>query len=246
MRQWAALFMKDFKLSRTVFFIGLVMNVLVVMLTLYLGRATDNSLLMFVPLAIFVGIHAIYVPIVVFISLKTESGHLSLWLNNPQPAVKLLLSKMANGLMMIVISLSTLYALSILLIAPKSGMMESNWTDIRRVGLFIFPHMIWISILLSAWVMVLWALYQWFRFKIGRWSRAAVAGAAILSAGADALLKSSEPYRFVTDWGGMAYKFPAILSDPVQTYAGEYVLDFVIFVGLFILAAWLVDHKVEG
>ncbi|GIO04156.1 hypothetical protein J31TS6_01840 [Brevibacillus reuszeri] len=246
MKQWSALFIKDFKLTRTVFFIGLVMNVLIAMLTLYMGRVADDSLLMFVPLAIAVAIHVIYVPIIVFISLKSEGNHLYLWLNNPQPAFTLLLSKIANGLMMIVISLALLYALSGLLIEPKFSLIELYWTDTWRVGLFIFPHIIWISIKLSVLVMTLWALYQYLKLKFGRWNWAVVVGAILLFGGIDAWFKSSKLYQLVTEWGGITYKFPTILSDPIQTYVGEYVYDFMIIVGFFIVTAWLVDNKVEG
>lgn len=246
MRQWSALFIKDFKLTRTVFLIGLVMNVLIAMLTLYMGRVADDSLLVFVPLAIAVAIHVVYVPLIVFISLKSEGNHLHLWLNNPQPAFKLLLSKIANGLMMIVISLALLYALSRLLIEPEFSLIESYWTDTWRVGWFIFPHIIWISIEVSVWIIALWVIYQHLKLKIGRWSWAVVAGAAVLSEGLNALFKTSDLYQLVTEWGGMTYKFPTILPNPIQTYAGGYIYDLIIIIGLFILTAWLVDNKVEG
>ncbi|MFC5452242.1 hypothetical protein [Paenibacillus aestuarii] len=245
MQQWTALFIKDFKLTRSLFFIGIVMNVLIAILALYMERETDDPLLMFVPLAIAVAIHVIYVPLIVFVGLKSE-GNLHLWLNNPQPASKLLLSKIINGLMMILISLAMLYVLSRLLIIPKFSLIEPYWTDTWKLGWFILPHVIGISIELSVWVMVLWALYQYLKLKIGRWSWAAVAGAAILSAWLNALIKSSTLYRYVMDWGGITYKFPTILSDPIQTYSGGYVYDLMIIVGLFILTAWLVDNKVEG
>lgn len=245
MRQWSALFIKDFKLTRSVFFIGIVMNVLLAMLALYMERETDNSLLMFVPLAIAAAIHVIYAPLIVFVGLKSE-GSLHLWLSNPQPAIKLLLSKVANCLLMVVISLVSLYGFSRLLIVPKFSLIEPYWTDTWKLGWFILPHVIWISIELSVWVMVLWALYQYLKLKIGRWSWATVAGAAILSAWLNALIKSSTLYRHVMDWGGITYKFPTILSDPIQTYAGGYVYDLMIIVGLFIITAWLVDNKVEG
>ncbi len=222
------------------------MNVLIAMLTLYMGRVADDSLLMFVPLAIAVAIHVVYVPLIVFIDLKSEGNHLHLWLNNPQPAYKLLLSKIANGLMMMVISLTMLYALSRLLIEPNFSLIEPYWTDTWRMGWFIFPHMIWISIELCTWVMVLWAIYQYLKLKIGRWSWAVVAGAAVLSEGLNALFKTSDPYRYVTEWGGITYQFPTILSEPIQTFAGGYIYDFIIIIGLFILTAWLVDNKVEG
>lgn len=246
MKQWSALFIKDFRLTRTVFFIGLVMNVLIALLTLYMGRVADDSLLMFVPVAIAVAIHVIYVPLIVFISLKSEGNYLSLWLTNPQPAFTLLMSKIANGLMMIVISLALLYALSGLLIAPKFNLIELYWTDIWRVGLFIFPHIIWISMELSVVVMILWASYQYLKLKIGRWSWAVVVGTTLLFGELDALFKTSKLYRLVSEWGGITYKFPTILSEPIQTYVGEYIFDFMIIVGLFIVTAWLVDNKVEG
>lgn len=243
MRQWSAMFIKDFKLTRTMFFIGLIINVLIAMLTLYMERA--DTLLMFVPLAIAAAIHVIYVPLIVFVGLTLE-GNLHLWLKNPQSAIKLLLSKIINGLVMAVISLALLYVFTRLLIIPKFSLIEPYWKDAWRMGWFIFPHVIWISIELSVWVMALWALYQYFKLKFGRWSWAAVAGAAVLSEAINALIKSSAPYRHVMDWGRITYKFPAILSTPIQTYAGGYVYDLIIIVGLFILTAWLVDNKVEG
>ena len=246
MRQWSALFMKDFKLTRIVLVIGLVINVLIGMLTLYMERAAGDSLIMFVPLALAVVIHAAYVPIVVFVGLKSEGDQLPLWLHNPQSAYKLLSSKIANGFVMIVISLSTLYAMSRLLAEPKLSLIKPYWTDTWRAGWFVFPHLVWISIELGLWVIVLWALYRYLRLRIGRWSRAAVAGAAILSVAIDSLAKASAPYRLVAEWGGIAYTFPTLSSRSVQTYAGGYVYDFIIIVGLFMLAAWLVDNKVEG
>ncbi|MFC5529524.1 hypothetical protein [Cohnella yongneupensis] len=246
MRQWSALFIKDFKLTRSVFFIGLVMNVLIAMLTIFMGRVANDSLLVFVPLAIAVAIHAAYIPLIVIIGLKSEGNHLHLWLNNPQPAFKLLLSKIAIGLMTMVISLAFLYALSRLLIESKFSLIEPYWTDTWKMGWFVFPHIIWISIELGTWVMVLWAIYQYLKLKIGRWSWAVVAGAAVFSEGLNSLFKTSELYRLVAEWGGITYKFPAILSEPIQTYAGGYIYDFIIIIGLFILTAWLVDNKVEG
>ncbi|MBO7744405.1 hypothetical protein I8J29_09380 [Paenibacillus sp. MWE-103] len=243
MWQWSALFMKDFKLTRTVFFIGLVLNAWVAILTLYMEKA--DSLLMFVPLAIAIAVHVIYVPLMVFIGLKAE-GNLHLWLSNPQPAFKLLMSKVSNGLAMVVISFASLYAFTELLTVHKLSWIESYWTDIWRMGWFIIPHVIWLSIELSVWVMALWAIYQSLKQRIGRWSWAAVVGAAILSGGGNALFKSSALYRHVADWGGRTYHFPALLSEPIHTYAGGYVYDMIITVGLFILTAWIVDNKVEG
>ncbi|RUT33627.1 hypothetical protein EJP77_08285 [Paenibacillus zeisoli] len=246
MRQWSALFMKDFKLTRVVFFMGLVMNGLVALLTLTLEGAANDSLLLFVPFAIAAGIHVAYVPGMVLISLKSEGSYMSVWLHNPQAAFKLLLSKMVNGLIMLVVSLAWLYALARLVITPRLSLIEPSWTDAWSVGWFIFPHIIWISAGLSVLVMFLWALHQYLKLRIGRWSWAVIAGILILSGWIYALLTTSKLYGFVTEWGGMTYKFGVILPDTLQTYTGGYVFDFIMIVGLFILTAWLVDNKVEG
>lgn len=246
MRQWPALFIKDFKLTRAAFLIGLVMNVLIVILTFYIERVTQDSLLVFIPLAIAAAAHVVYIPMIVLISLKSEGNHLSLWLNNPQPAANLLLSKLANGLLMIVISLVLLFGLSGLLIIPEFSLIEPYWADTWRLGLFIFPHIIWISLALCTGAMALWALYQYLKLRIGRFSLAVVAGTAILMGGLHALLKASKPYQFFTEWGVIPYAFPSIFSEPLPTYTGEYIYDLILIVGFFILTAWLVDNKVEG
>jgi len=245
MRAWIALLKKDFKLTRTVFFVGLVINLLIAMLTRYLGMIAGNTLFMFIPLVIAVVIHVLYVPIIVFISLKTESNQLHLWLHNPGPASKLLISKIVNGLVMIVISLLMLYVMSGLLIIPKFSLIEAYWTDTWMSGLLIFPHIILISIVISVWVMMLWALYQFLKYKIGRWSWLVVIGAVIISGWIDTLFETTKLYRLVTKWGGITYNFPSFSIQPIQTYAGEYLYTFIFIIGLFFLTAWIIDNKVE-
>lgn len=245
MRAWVALFKKDFKLTRTVFFVGLVINVLIVMLTLFMGMKADHTLLIFLPLVVAVILHILYVPIIVFISLKTEANQLHLWLHNPGPASTLLISKLVNGLMMLVISLLMLYVMSGLLIIPKFNLIEAYWTDSWKSGLFIFPHIIVISIIIGVWVLFLWALYQSLKFTIGRWSWLVVIGAVIILTWITALFESTKLYSLVTKWGSITYDFPSFSIQPIQTYAGEYLYTFIFIIGLFFLSAWLVDNKVE-
>jgi hypothetical protein len=245
MRAWVALLKKDFKLTRTVFFVGLVINLLMVMLTMYVGMIAGHTLLMFIPLVVAAVLHVLYVPIIVFISLKIETNQLHLWLQNPQSASRLLISKIVNGLMMIVISLLMLYVMSGLLIIPKFNLIEAYWTDTWISGLLIFPHIIMISILISVWVLFLWTLFQFLKFTVGRWSWLVLIGAVIIPGWATALFESTNLYRLVTKWGSITYNFPSFSIDPIQTYAGEYVYNFIIIIGLFFLAAWIIDNKVE-
>jgi len=245
MRAWVALLKKDFKLTRTVFFVGLVINLLIVLLTFYMGKQADHTLLIFLPLVVAVVLHVLYVPIMVFISLRTEANQLHLWLHNPGPASTLLISKILNGLMMLVISLVMLYVMSGLLIIPKFNLIEAYWTDTWISGLFIFLHIIIISIIIGVWVLFLWALYQSLKFAIGRWSWLVVIGAVIIPYWIDVLLESTKLYSLLTKWGSMTYHFPSFSIQPIQTYAGEYLYTFIIIIGLFFLSAWIVDNKVE-
>ena len=101
MATWAALFKKDFRLTRTVFFVGLVINLLILLLAVVRG---DNLYPIYTLVSCIV-FHVFYLPIMLFISLKTEAGQLHLWLHNPQSAATLLLSKILNGIVMTVVSL---------------------------------------------------------------------------------------------------------------------------------------------
>jgi hypothetical protein len=248
MRAWAALFKKDFKLIRTVFFVGLVINLLVAMLTIYLGMKAENALLTFIPLVAAVVFHVFYVPINVFISLKTEDKQLHLWLHNPQPASTLLISKLVNGLVMIIISLLMLSVMSgLLMMIPKFSLMEADWTDTWASGLLILPHIILISIMIGVLVMFLWALYHFLKYKIGRWSLLVVIGTVIVSGWIVALFESTELYMLLTQWGSMEihFNFSTFSLDPIQVYRGEYFYNFILMIGLFFLSAWIIDNKVE-
>ena len=243
MSTWVALLRKDFRLTRTVFFVGLVMNVLMVMLSIYVGMKA-NSLFMFIPIVVAIGFHILYVPIMVFMSLRAEAHELHLWLHNPQPASSLLSSKIVNGLIMIVISLLTLYVVSGLLIIFNFNLIEAYWADAWMSGLLIFLHIIMVSIMMGVWVMFLWTLYQSLKSRIGRWSWLVVIGVVIGSGWIFAYFESTSLYRVVTNWGGIVYHFPSFSLD-IQTYTGEYMYNFIIIIGLFLLSAWIIDNKVE-
>lgn len=245
MRAWIALLKKDFKLTRTVFFVGLVINLLIVMLTMYVGMIADDTLFMFTPLVVAVVIHVLYVPVIVFIGLRTEGNQLHVWLHNPQPAAALIISKIVNGLIMIVISLVMMYVMSGLLIISKFNLIEAYWTDTWKSGLFIFPHIIMISMMMSVWVIFLWALFQFLKYTIGRWSWLAVIGAVIITSWATALFESTSLYRLVTRWGSVTYNFPSFSIEPIQANAGEYIYNFIFIIGLFFLTSWIIDNKVE-
>ena len=132
MATWSALFKKDFRLTRTVFFVGLVINLLILLLAL------SVNIYLFIPLLVAIRFHVVYLPIMLFISLKTEAGQLHLWLHNPQSAAALLLSKILNGIVMTVVSLVVLYSMAGILAFSRFSLIEAYWTDTWMAGLIDF------------------------------------------------------------------------------------------------------------
>src|SRR5690554_4289494 len=142
MSAWVGILKKDFKLTRTVFLIGLFMNFLMFMLAMYVGMKADDTFMKFIPMVVAIVFHVLYFPIMLFINLKTEGNQLHLWLHNPQPARTLLLSKILNGVIMMASSLFVLYIISGIMIMPHSSLVEPYWTDTWLAGILIFVHII--------------------------------------------------------------------------------------------------------
>ena len=245
MTTWTALFKKDFRLTRTVFFVGLIINFLFLMLALYVEVNTGDDLYLFIPLLVAIGFHVFYLPIVLFISLKSEANQLHLWLHNPQSAVTLLLSKVLNGIVMMFVSLAVLYAMMGWLIISRFQLVEAYWKDTWTAGLLIFPHMIMISMMIGVWVLLLWSLYHALKYRIGRWTWIILLGAVILTNWLEDVLLSTKLFKFITEWGGSELNFPTFSIDPIPLHMGEYLYHFIYIIGLFILSAWLINRKVE-
>ncbi len=245
MTTWAALFKKDFRLTRIVFFVGLVINFLILLLTLYVDMNTGDNLYLFIPLAVAIMFHVLYLPIMLFISLKTEANQLHLWLHNPQSAAALLLSKLLNGIVMTVVSLVVLYSMAGWLISSRFSLIEEYWTDTWIAGLLIFPHILMISMMIGVWVILLWSLYHTLKYRIGRWTWVALLGAVIVPSWISSLVDSSDLYKLLTQWGSLEMNFPTFSIDPIPLYAGEYLYHFIVIIGLFYLSAWIIDRKVE-
>lgn len=245
MTTWAALFRKDFRLTRTVFFVGLVINFLILLLTLYVEKNTGDNLYMFIPLLVAIVFHVLYLPIMLFISLRTEADQLHLWLHNPQSAVTLFLSKGLNGVIMMVVSLVVLYTMVGVLIIPRFGLIEAHWTDTWMAGVLIFPHIIMISMMIGVWVILLWSLYHALKYRMGRWTWSALLGSVILLNWVGALFESSNLYKLLTYWISLEMYFPTFPIDPIPVYAGEYLYHLIVMIGLFYLSSWIMDRKVE-
>ncbi|MCD9025232.1 hypothetical protein [Cohnella silvisoli] len=236
---------KDFRLTRTVFFVGIVINILILLLTLFVDANTGDNLYLFIPLAVAVVFHVLYLPTMLFISLRTETDQLHLWLHNPRSASALLLSKVLNGLVMSVVSLVVLYSMAGSLIISRFHLIEAYWTDTWMAGVLIFLHILMISIMIGVWVILLWSIYHALKNRIGRWTWLALLGAVLIPSWIGALFDSSNLYKQLTQWGSLEMNFPTFSIDPILVYTGEYLHHLIVIVGLFYLSAWIIDRKVE-
>ncbi|OCT16160.1 hypothetical protein A8709_01565 [Paenibacillus pectinilyticus] len=239
MVKWAAIVKKDLRLSTTVLFAGLVINVMSIVIAGLVGQY------LFIPLLAAAGFHVFYLPIALFASLRTEGSQLHVWLHNPRSAASLLLSKLTSGLATMIVSLAVLYAMAGILLRAKFRLMEAYWTDTWSAGWLIFLHAILISVAIGVWVILLWSLYHAVKHRIGRWSWVVLIGVVLLSSWIDDIITSSSLYKLVTQWGGMEINFPTFSVDPFSLYLGEYFYNLIIVIALFYLSSWIVDRKVE-
>ncbi|WEK55307.1 MAG: hypothetical protein P0Y55_04385 [Candidatus Cohnella colombiensis] len=235
MATWSALFKKDLRLIKTTFLIGLVINLLCLLFAMLVNQY------LFIPLLVAALFHVFYVPIILFISLKTEANQLHLWLHNPRSGATLLLSKVLNGIVMTIVSLLVLYVMAGSLVSSRFSLVEAYWSDAKRMGLFIFPHIIMLSILIGIWTLLLWSLYHAFKYRIGRWTWLALISAVIVLGLINELLDSSNLFK----WGGWNIQFPEFSIDPISVYTGQYLYHFIAGISLFYLSSWIIDKKVE-
>jgi hypothetical protein len=242
---WTALFRKDFRLTRTVFFVGLIINFLFLLLTLYVENKTGDTLYMFIPLLVAVALHMLYVPIMVFISLRVEANQQNFWLHNPQSSATLLLSKVLNGVVMALISLAVLYMMAGWLIISRFNLIEEYWRDTWLAALLMVPHIIAISITNAIWVIFLWSLYYALRNRIGRWTSLVLLGAIIIPWRIFATFETTHLFEQLTHWISLEMKFPTFMKDPIPVYAGEYVYVTIVTIGVFYLCTWIMDRKAE-
>jgi hypothetical protein len=242
---WTALFKKDFRLTRTVFFVGLIINFLFLLLTYYVEKNTGDNLYMFIPLLVAVGHHMLYVPFMVFVSLRAEAKAHNFWLHSPQSSIRLFLSKILNGIVMQLISLAVLYMMAGWLIISRFSRIEEYWGDVWLAALLTVPHMIAASTSIAVWVILLWSLYYALRNRIGRWTSLVLPAAVIIPIWISSIFESSRLYEQLTHWISLEMNFPTIMNESIPFYAGDYVYNIIVVLGVFYLSTWIMDRKVE-
>ncbi|WP_019154635.1 hypothetical protein [Robertmurraya massiliosenegalensis] len=161
MLSFKGLYLKDLKISRNNFFIGMILLLFVTVasygLKEYMGEPSIPVIFLFVALAL----HVFYLPGILFTSLQVE-GQSQLWLHNPNGGAKLFLSKLAAATTYFVISLLVMF---ILLKLAISGLgITTNLIEIAEMmegNLHLFIGAIGLTAFyLSIWLLFYWSLYH--------------------------------------------------------------------------------------
>ncbi|WP_141201625.1 hypothetical protein [Paludifilum halophilum] len=247
MTAWKGLLHKDFRMGRTWLLTGIF---IVVAVNLFIAFRVPSMEKRFGWSLLPVTLHLFYWPVYLYSSLQVEAKQLHQWLHNTQSALRLVTSKLLNGLLAMLISLlisaaypSYLFYILIreghILVRDGTSAFSAEWV---RFGFTALGSFLWISLSLSLLVLLLWSAYRRLNPYTGKWTWlvTAVGGISLL------LLFGkwvhTDLYLWLTQWGFIPYTLPGEAN--VTPYIGEYLFDFLLNTGLFFLSCRLIE-KVE-
>ncbi|MGG0716365.1 hypothetical protein ABE096_02035 [Robertmurraya massiliosenegalensis] len=161
MLSFKGLYLKDLKISRGNFLIGMILLFFVTVasygLKEYMGEPSIPVIFLFIALVL----HVFYLPGILFTSLQVE-GQSQLWLHNPNGGAKLFLSKLAAATTYFAVSL---FAILLLLKLVISGMAISSgleeFAEIIEGNLLIFIGAVAVTAFyFGVWLLFYWSLYH--------------------------------------------------------------------------------------
>lgn len=264
MNAWASLLVKDFRLMRIPFFIGLLLLILLIGASYLLnmdGHPARLSLAASFPLWM---AHFFYLPAYIFFALLGESRTMHLWLHHPKRAWYLMSSKLVNGLSAMAISLIINFLYMLVMVRTVMSDIEQvtlNWDRVFALGTMFNLLIILVSLYHAMWIYFIWTLYQTSKTRFGKLSWLVVIATLLLPTWGMAELQSTALYGMLAEWGASTINFSALLhsllNNPdsflppemdnltISIYIGEIVIYLVITVVLFVVSSWLLDEKVE-
>lgn len=257
MKTWSSLLRKEYLLNRTLVRGGLLLVVLSFLLASYLKfryQSHNPGLVLMQPLA---GLWIWYLPVFLFTSLSKEWKYTShLWLHLPQSGWQLLAAKFLAGLPAM-LGTMILYGLLTAWIAwedlmPLLSAYSIPFSIVLQWAAILLVIILAMSFYLGLWAVMASVAMASFKhlFRRGRW----LVGLGVLllpTWGMSALGRTSF-YQGLTQWGAFQVSLPLppelISLSKAFTYsfyAGEVLFYLLICAGLFFLAGWLLDYKVE-
>lgn len=255
MNAWNGLIKKEFRLGRTAFLIDFLGKALIY-LAAYLYSLKINQPLVLLSISMLIVIpHIFYLLGYMFYSLNAESKNLHLWLHNPQPGSRLLLSKLLTGVSAFVASLFLNSLILWYSLLQSFNFNEIILNKVIKLGFFIITNIFGASIFLAMWFIFIWAVFVVLKKQIGRLSWLAGLGLVIIPTLIMDKFEQTKIYELLTNWGkikfsffdiNINYYFPENVEISAPNVAiGVYVFYAVITIGLFFLSSWLIDRKVE-
>lgn len=252
MSPWFGLLKKEYRLSRTGILIGLIF-LIVLLLSIFSFGPKGNTAL-FVLTSVLLMLHSFYLSIYMFFSLKTEGGHLHLWLHNTHSAKALLLAKLINGIVGLIISFAINYVFVILAI-NKLNYLSSN---LINTLLLLSGNIIGYSIYLAMWIVFIWVVFQVSKGKIGSYFSWFISvGAIIIPTWLLGKFRETSIFKHLTNWGyidisefghfvkELFVDNPNVIVESDSFKIGVLLFYFLLTILLFLISSWLIDEKVE-
>lgn len=261
MKSWIGLLKKEFHLGKMNLIVSLGVITLLMIISLFAERSILEPAVKFGFALVMIGLHVFFLAGYMVNSLQVESRRIHLWLHSPQPAVKLLLAKLVNGLgsLILTLSVSLLYA-----IYTGKKVLEYyhiaiiDWAAFSDVVATILFYLIHMAIYFSIWMIFYWTFYRIIKGYIGNFSIAITILLFFFIQWSFAKLVETKLYDFLTGWGNLPFRFDqstfisifsippdGIVSDVQLLFLGEYLFHVLLSLGLFFLSSWLIDRKLE-
>lgn len=262
MSVWFTLFKKELRHGWMAFLIFLILQLLLMALGIFLNiRYGQDAEIWPVIIGVMLSILLLfYVPVYLLFNVIQGRKTFHIWMQNPLPGWSMLLAKLSGAFVyfigtMIIIGTYTWVSLTRITEMPQE-------LSLFRVTILALLILIWSGIGGGVALLFLWTIQRTMRSRIGKWAWIVLIVGIILYSLIDAKFIESGAFAFLTDWGAiqnvtvlhfvMPHGAPTSMSanfataDPIGLTMGDLVLDLVRTLILFILTAWLTDHKLEA
>ncbi|OEH92780.1 hypothetical protein [Bacillus solimangrovi] len=270
MNSWIALLKKDFLLMKNRLLVFLLLDVMAFASGWYFYLSKTNSgqqphidwmmneydFFKFIPLFITIVVHVFFIGTYILMSLNKERKQLHLWLHNPQSAYMLLGSKLVNGVIAAIMSLSLIGIFLIINFTPYFSELTYYFSDFTKLLFYLFSHLILTSLFLSVCFMFFWTVYHMFKTRIGKWSILSIIVFIFLFFWSFSRMEFTDLYAQMVLWGEYSIDIPKLVAienfgqisfEEFGTigYLGEDLFHTLLGIVLFVLSAWMIEKKVE-
>lgn len=260
MNAWMALTKKELRLGFPVFIFALIMEIGLVLGSYYIGRTFgfEKEMILSASVVILL-IHSLFLFFYMIYSLSYERKRLHLWLHNPMPIAGLLTSKLVSGLVFMSITFFSFLIFSLLF-------FQNNFEFFNEQTLFNISITSVVGIYFTALSAAIIFIFFWSIYlTLGKWMHEffsfilTIILFILVMTGYEYVIHSPLMIN-LTQWGAIEVEdifadFEFMISseqfgvqanwDSVLFYTGEYIVDAIAIILLFIAACWIIDRKVE-